>query len=341
MRLKQVVSKSPDLMAACLAASLLACAPKPPQAAPPAPVPDAHERAAPRTKTVREAEARLARGDFQGARDKFEEALAGDPNDARAWLGLGIAHEGLDELTQADGAYRRALQIDPHFAEARNNLGLLMRARGQLKPAIHEFQRALTADPKLASAQTNLALTLEEVGHADEALAAYTRAVALSPHDPLLRANFGLFLLGHGAPERAVSELRAGLADAQGNRAALSAIGSGLRRAKKPDEAIRALNLALEASPGQPTVALLSELALAQNAAGELAAAKQTLTEAIALDALDPTPHYLLGSLAALSGDLKAAKKHWEACVKLDPDGPLAQKARERLASLKQPKRSD
>ena len=130
-----------------------------------------------------------------------------------------------------------------------------------------------------------------------------------------------------------------GTVDAQGNRAALAAIGSGLRRAKQPDEAIRALNLALEASPGQPTVALSSELALAQNAAGDLPAAKQSLMKAIGLDDRDPTPHYLLGTMFAISGDLKSAKKHWERCVGLDPDGPLANKARERLASLKPSKR--
>jgi Tfp pilus assembly protein PilF len=339
MRLKQVVSKSPSLvMIAC--AGLFACASaKPPSAAAPDITESAVERGKPRSPLVREAEERLARGDAQGARDKFEEALAGDETDARAWLGLGLAHEALDENMQAEGAYRRALEVDPYFAEAHNNLGLLLRERGQLESAINELERALQADPQLASAQANLALALEDVGRNDDALAAYTRAIELTPRDPLLRANFGLFLLAHGAAERALGELRTGLTLAQGNRPALSAIGNGLRRAKQPDEAVRALGSAIQAGDGKPTPALLSELALAQNAAGDAAAARQSLEQALDLAPRDTTALYLLGSLEAAAGDLKAAKQHYEAALEIDPSGPLAGKTREKLAAIKRQRR--
>jgi tetratricopeptide (TPR) repeat protein len=144
-----------------------------------------------------------------------------------------------------------------------------------------------------------------------------------------------LFLLSRDDNERALGELRAGLALAKGDRAAAAAIGNGLRRAGKPDEAVRALRTAVEAGDGKPTPALLSELALAQNAVGDGAAAKATLHEALLLDDGYATAHYLLGSIEAAEGNSKQAREHYERCIALEPDGPLTPKAKQKLAALR------
>ena len=342
MRLKRVVSKSRSQLVLLSCVGLLACAhthPAPPTTPEPELQQAPRERAKPpRSAGVRAAETLLAKGDVVGARNEFEEVLAADPHDARAWLGLGLAHEAIGEPRQAEGAYTRAIEVEPTLAEAHNNLGLLLRDRGELDDAIAELGKALALDPKLASAQTNLALALEEAQRDDEALRAYGKATALSPKDAMLRANFGLFLLAHGDNEGALGQLRAGLRYAERDRAACVALGNGLRRAGKPDEAVRALRTAIAADDGEPTPALLSELALAQHAAGDTAGAKQSLDEAIALDADYATAYYLLGSIEAAAGDLKRAKQHYERCIQLEPAGPLASKAKQKLAVLKQKK---
>jgi Tfp pilus assembly protein PilF len=284
---------------------------------------------------VREAEALLAKGDADGARAKFEQAVNGDPADVRALLGLGLSYEALQKPAEAERAYRSAIQADDGFAEAHNNLGLLLRDRGDDEAAIAELTAATKHDPRLGSAQQNLALALEDAGRFDEAGVAYERAVQLAPKDALLRANRGLFLLGRGDREGALTELRVGLEPARGDRAALLALGNGFRRAERPDEAVRALRLAIEAGDGKPTPALLSELALAQNAAKDPQGAKQTLGEALTLDPKYATAHYLLGSIEAAAGDAKAARKHYERCIGLEPKGPLAEKAKQKLAALK------
>ena len=81
-----------------------------------------------------------------------------------------------------------------------------------------------------------------------------------------------------------------------------------MRRAGKPDEAVRALQGAIAADDGKPTAALLSELALAQNAAGDGAAAKASLQQALTLDEKSASTHYLLGSVLAGDGDLQGCR---------------------------------
>jgi protein O-GlcNAc transferase len=308
-------------------------APKP--ANPPADVtmapPAAKRRSSPR---VREAEQLLAKGDAQGAYDKFVQTVASDAHDVRAQLGLGLSAEALGKPEEAEAAYRAAIGADASFAEAHNNLALLLRDRGDDAAAIQELEEAARLDPTLASAHVNLALAYEDAGKVAEAEAAYARAVQLSPKDALLRANRALFLLARGKHEEALVELRAGLAVAQQDRAALVALGNGLRRAGKPDEAVRALNQALAAGDGKPTPALLSELALAQVAARQEDDATITLEKALGLDPKYATAYYLLGSIEA-ARDPKAAKKHYEKCLALEPNGPLASKARAKLAQLK------
>ncbi len=284
---------------------------------------------------VREGEGLLSKGDAKGARAKFEAAIAENPKDARAQLGLGLAQEALADYVAAERAYRAAIETDPKLAEAHNNLGLLLRDAGKDAEALEALTRAAELDPNLASAQANLALALEDAGRIAEAQAAYERAVTLTPDDAMLRANQGLFLVENGDAQGATLTLRAGLQRAKGNRAALLAIGNGLRRAAHPDEAVRALRSAIEGGDGKPTPALLSELALAQHAAGDPDGAKLSLEQAIALDPKFASAHYVLGGILASQGDLKGGAEHYKKCLELEPKGPLAAKAKEKLAAVK------
>jgi Tfp pilus assembly protein PilF len=336
MRLKQVVRANPKVLALLLLAACGGAKQKPADTAAdelmgPPPTAKAKPKSSP---LVREAEQLLAKGDAQGAHDKFAQAVAQDAGDVRAQLGLGLSAEALGKPEEAEQAYRAAIAADASFAEAHNNLALLLRDRGDDAAAIEELKEAARLDPTLASAQANLALAYEDGGRLEEADAAYAKAVQLSPKDALLRANRALFLIGRGNTEAALLDLRAGLAAAQGDRAALVALGNGFRRAGKPDEAVRALNQAIGAGDGKPTPALLSELALAQLAAKQEDDAKISLEKALGLDPKYATAYYLLGSIEA-DRDPKAAKKHYEKCISLEPNGPLAGKAKAKLAQLK------
>lgn len=287
--------------------------------------------APPASALVREGEAKLTQNDAKGAHALFTQALAANARDSRAALDLGIAAELLGDLPAAEAAYRRALQIDPKLTQAQNNLGVLLRDRGSLPEAIEWLERAATAAPDSAAAHQNLALAYEDAGQLPRSAAHYARALELAPEDVMTRANYGLLLLKQAQPEAAVRELAKARDAAQGNRAALLAIGNGLRRAGATQDAWQAMESAV-AAPGEPaSPALLSELALAQHGAGKKDAAIATLQKAIALDAKYATAHYLLGNMLASDKRFGPAKQQYELYLKLEPQGPQADKARERL----------
>ena len=284
---------------------------------------------------VREAEALLAKGDPASAKLKLLRAIEEDEKDARAYLTLGLAEEALENVAAAEQAYRQAIEADASLAEAYNNLGLILRDAGRDDEALAALAKAVELDPRLASAHANLAMAYEEAGRIEEARAAYERAVKLAPDDAMLFANHGLFLLSLDDSEGAARSLRVALAQGEGDRAVLLAVGNGLRRAGYPDEAIRAMRAAIAAEDGKPTPALLSELALAQLAAQDPDGATKSLRDALALDDKYATGHYVLAGVLAVKGDFRGAMKHYRRCIELDPRGPLAARAKQKLQAAK------
>lgn len=83
------------------------------------------------------------KGDLDGAIVKYREALALDPKDDQAHLGLGSA---LQKKGDADGAiaeYRQALDAKPDLAGAHIGLGYCLYAKGDKAGAIRELKAYL------------------------------------------------------------------------------------------------------------------------------------------------------------------------------------------------------
>jgi Flp pilus assembly protein TadD len=291
------------------------------------------------SELVRQGEAKLQQNDGAGARELFAKALEAHPDDSRAALDLGIALELLNDLPGAEAAYRKALQSNPGLAQAQNNLGVLLRDRGELKEAVTWLERAAQTAPDSSAAHQNLALAYEDAGDLARSGAEYARALKITPDDAMTRANYGLLLLKQQDKAGAVRELSRAREAAQGNRAALLAIGNGLRRAGATDGALTAMEAALAEGTGPATPALLSELALAQRGAGKRVEAIATLRKALKLEDTYATAHYLLANMLASDSQFPEAKQHYERYLKLAPTGEQAERARERLAVIAKQRR--
>lgn len=63
--------------------------------------------------------------DYPRAYERFGAALRILPKNYDAWLGLGVAHRGKDELAKAQNAYKTAAKLDPGRLEATLNLAIL------------------------------------------------------------------------------------------------------------------------------------------------------------------------------------------------------------------------
>ncbi len=284
---------------------------------------------------VLRAERLLTGGKVREAKRVFEQALADDPNDARAWLDLGLVHEATGAFASAEKAYRRATEIDHNFAEAFNNLGVLLREGGKLAEATTMLERAVALDPELTAARFNLGLAYEEQGKLTEAEGEYLTTIDRLPEDPVPRINLAMMLLEMGRPEDAAVQLRAARPMVRGDVSLSIAVGQGFRRAGWPEEAVPVLRMALSHAPEPPPTELLAELALAYYASGDIEAAEATMRRAVGQDELDPGLHYAYGSILAKQGQIGKARAHLRRAAKLDPDGPYADRARARLEALK------
>ncbi len=315
--------------------SWIACGPATSSKVPVAAPPEELVSRPPATPDVLQGERLLVKGRVSEAQELFERAIADDPEDARAWLDLGLTQEAKRDPASAERAYRRAIEIDPQFAEALNNLGVLLREGGHLPEATSVLERAASLDPTLTAARFNLGLSYEEQRRFDDAEREYLATIEQLPADPIPRVNLAMMYLDAGRPEDAAAQLRAVRPTVRGDVLLSIAVGQGLRRAGAPAEAVAVLEDA-RAQAGDPLPTdLLAELALAYYAAGDLSSAEKTMRRAIDQNEVDPALQYAYGSILARMGEVGRARTHFRRAISLDADGPYAERSRMRLEALK------
>jgi Tfp pilus assembly protein PilF len=86
-------------------------------------------------------EAQLAAGKAQAATDSFEAALAADPRNRSAYMGLGRAAEAQGLPGKAVRFYREALELDPNDLTALEAQGLALVERGATARAGDNLER--------------------------------------------------------------------------------------------------------------------------------------------------------------------------------------------------------
>jgi Flp pilus assembly protein TadD len=87
------------------------------------------------------------KGDLDGAIAKYRAALAVDPTDAQAHLGLGSALQRKKDVDGAIAEYRAAIKKDPGLAGAHLGLGYCLYAKGDTPGAIRELKTYLQNPP--------------------------------------------------------------------------------------------------------------------------------------------------------------------------------------------------
>jgi tetratricopeptide (TPR) repeat protein len=117
-----------------------AAKPRTPDAAPARGLPDS--QIAPMSLQFQKAgEAQLAAGKPEAATDSFESALAADPRNRAAYMGLGRAAEAQGLPGKAVRFYREALELDPNDLAALEAQGLALVERGATARAGDNLER--------------------------------------------------------------------------------------------------------------------------------------------------------------------------------------------------------
>lgn len=162
----------------------------------------------------------FARENHAGARPLFERALALDPGNTHARLGLaevlvdgvlnGWTGERETDLHRAEQAVAAVLQGDPTHPFGHYLRGETLRARARYEEALAAFDRVLALNPSFARAHAYRGLIHIFLGRAEETEADIAAAFRLSPKDPLVGAwlaRDGLAKLHLGRDEAAIPAL--------------------------------------------------------------------------------------------------------------------------------------
>lgn len=186
---------------------------------------------------------------FSMAVKLFNNAIAVDKNNPRAYSNLAnaLASEGKSE--EALGAYDKAIKLDSGYIDALKNRGIVRAELKQYKAALADFARVLELAPTYWKAHIYTANVLISMGKLDKALHAYDLGLAANPNSAALCNNLGAILCSLGRFKTALPKLDRAIkinpqyAEAFNNRAVALI---GLKRTK---EALANYNQALSLKP--------------------------------------------------------------------------------------------
>jgi tetratricopeptide (TPR) repeat protein len=133
----------------------------------------------------------------------LEDYITQRPEDAKAYLGLGIAYLNLLRYVDARQALEHSLQIKPDIAEAEYQLGLVAGQQGNRQEATQHWQRAVDLQPHHSQALFSLGTMYLESGNLAEAESAFRRSLATDPSNMKTEYDLALVLNKLGKSEEA------------------------------------------------------------------------------------------------------------------------------------------
>lgn len=108
--------------------------------------------------------------------------LEHQPDNARAWYNLAVAHQALGHLRDGRAAWSRVLELMPQNPDAYAHRGEILLDLRAWEEAAADFATSLHLDPGSLDATLNLSLALTKLGRSDEA---HTRLLPLLERHPV------------------------------------------------------------------------------------------------------------------------------------------------------------
>jgi len=200
-------------------------------------------------KTKERGDQHLHAGNFAAAAQCYREAIAIDPDNAKAYNNLGFAlnEQGLAE--DAQEALTRALAIDPSMGDAHYLLGTIAQGQQQAELACEHFRKALELAPDFEFAYRDLTFLLFQRGLLADAKQVVLQGIAHNPH--LANLHFYLGNLYHEEQQLdlAVASFERALSIAPDQIDFLANLGLVLLKKNQPAEALPFLQKAVALNP--------------------------------------------------------------------------------------------
>jgi protein O-GlcNAc transferase len=200
----------------------------------------------------REGLARMAERDFPAASACFAEVTRLQPQQANAWLALGIALREEGRGDEALAALAKARAIAPGMPQVAGQTGLVLQAMGRLAEALDCLADEAVRHPQVARNHNNLGMALAAAGREAEAQGAFLRAVKIDAGYAHAHANLAALFQRRGDLVAAETAWRQVVRLAPDDAAAHAHLGHILATTWRMAEAEAVLKRAAALAPGDP-----------------------------------------------------------------------------------------
>jgi tetratricopeptide (TPR) repeat protein len=195
--------------------------------------------------------AALAKRDYRGAIDRFEQALAADPRATIIHYPLALAYRGLgDTRAEEHLTHRGGVEVGPpdplmvqlrgllRSAVAEENAGIRALDGRDFKTAAEHFRKGLELTPDSPSLHHKLGTALSLMGDTSGALAQFETAVRLSPGFAQAHYSLGVLLATGGRYQEAADRFSAAVRYEPTYLDARLRLAEMLQRIGRPDAAL-------------------------------------------------------------------------------------------------------
>lgn len=132
----------------------------------------------------------MRHGRFDEAIQRFERAVAADPNNSAFQYALGLSRYKSERYSEALEAFTRFAELKPG-AVAYNQVGITLAELGRFQDALDSYNKALEYTPDDPIVIQNAGMTSVNLGRCKEAIELLERARLLGRKGPELVANLG------------------------------------------------------------------------------------------------------------------------------------------------------
>jgi tetratricopeptide (TPR) repeat protein len=269
---------------------------------------------------------KLAQKDHAGARAAAEKTLSQNPEEVRALNVLVQTYAAQNQLPAGLQKAREYAQRQPGSAPIQEYLGRLLSDQGDRAGARKAFEAAEAAKPGLVTAELALAEMDTLEGRLDEARRRLSTVVSANPSYLPGYLLFAQLEIAGGKSAAALDQYRKAVALDDKSAIALNGMAYLLAESKQPDEALKYAQKAKEIAPDNAAIA--DTLGWTYFQKGMYTLAVTNLESATAREGTARRKYHLAMAYYK-AGNTKSGRQTLDAALKMDPNLPEAQAARQ------------
>jgi len=269
-----------------------------------------------------QAELDMQAGAYQPAIEALEQLVARQPNEIRAYVGLGAVYLAKRDPVKAAGAYRKVVALAPKDPRGPHLLGVALRVQGKNAEAKKEFEASLAFAPGYVEPLAQLVSIAFAEKKPDVALERVQRQITLVPNSGELQFLLGQVHRARGDLSRAETAYLKALELEPQQIGPYLQLGELYAAKGDYDQALAKLEGALRVNPGSLQALMLSGV-IYEKVKGDFAKGQAAYEKALAVDPrFAPAANNLAYLLTARGGDKERALQLAQMAKEASPDDP-------------------